>query len=269
MAYNQLAAEEGLSGDILEIGVYHGLSTIALAAMRRANERLVVIDPFDDASEDNAVRYGLKIRDQFEKNFAEFYPNAPFLTVMARSSANVTPADIGRGFAFTHIDGGHSREETHNDLRLCHELLNRGGLLALDDYFNPDHPGVCEGAVEFFLRDRSALRPLAIAYNKVLFRKDGADSQLNARFLSAFAGIRHEIVTMWDSDVILLKQPLRAFVDLYASTPQRIVRLGSLGARAILRPSRATIAARHGRGVTLQVELENASAEKTPEGEKV
>ena len=41
MACNEVMAAHGVAGDVLEIGVHHGLSTIALAAMRGDGARLV------------------------------------------------------------------------------------------------------------------------------------------------------------------------------------------------------------------------------------
>ena len=39
MAYHQLLADEGLAGDVLEIGVHHGLSAIGTAALRGEGRR--------------------------------------------------------------------------------------------------------------------------------------------------------------------------------------------------------------------------------------
>jgi hypothetical protein len=269
MAYNQLQAGSGASGDVLEIGVYHVLSSIGVAALRGAGRRFVVVDPFDNSSETNAAMYGNGIRDHFERNFSGFYPDAEFLRVIARPSLGLTTADIGTGFTFCHIDGGHSREETYNDLALCHDALAGGGLLAIDDYFNPQHPGVCEGAAEFLLRYAGAIRPLAIAYNKVLFQKGVGTTNLNVKFLAAFPAVKHEIVTMWGCPVILLASPLRDYLDLYGSTPDRFIPLGAAGTRAMLQPSTDDLRVRPGRDFALEVQIGNSSGESTPFGKNV
>ncbi|HEX4275890.1 MAG TPA: class I SAM-dependent methyltransferase [Bryobacteraceae bacterium] len=272
MAYNQLRRAEGPDRDVLEIGVYHGLSTIAMAALRGAGNRLVAIDPFENSPADNIAMYGGGIRAKFERNFSGFYPDAAFLNVIGKSSRDVTAASLGGNFTFCHIDGGHSREETCHDLELCCEILVDGGLLAMDDYFNPQHPGVCEGGVEFFLRDCGRLQPLAVAYNKVLFQKCGKAAEklgLNERFLAAFPRFEHEMVTMWGAPVILAAAPLRDSIDLYASTPECFVPFGSAGPRAIFRPSTPVLRAQLGADVTLEVEIENVSSEKTPAGRNV
>jgi hypothetical protein len=273
MALNQQIRAEGLDGDVLEIGVYHGLSTIALATLRSEGKKLVVVDPFENSQESNIAMYGKGIRAHFERNFASFYPDAPFLNVIARPSSEVTPQDLsadgGKRFSFCHIDGGHSREETCGDLRLCNSVLMEGGLLAIDDYFNPQHPGVCEGAVEFYLENRDTLQPLVIAYNKVLFQKRRDSGARIEKFLAAFPGIGHEIVTMWDSPAILLSGRVREYVDLYESSPQRFVRPGANGPRVTLTTGTSKLKAPHGKKVVLDVDVENVSPEATPSGKGV
>src|ERR1019366_9345773 len=109
-----------------------------------------------------------------------------FIRILARPSRDLAAGDFGQGLSFCHIDGGHSRQETFADLRLCHEALATGGLLALDDYFNVEYPGVSEGAVEFMLKHPGALQPLAIGFNKVLFQKQPVAFDTNEGFLRSF-----------------------------------------------------------------------------------
>src|ERR1700722_18166791 len=270
MAYNQFTLEHGVvAGDVLEIGAYHGLSTIAVATLRGAGKRLVVIDPFDSVKDDNVSPYGFGIRAHFDRNVAGFYPDRGFLHVIGRPSSEVTAADLGSGFSFCHIDGGHSHRETYEDLRLCYEVLSDGGLIALDDYFNPEHPGVCEGAVDFSLRHPGWLRPLAVAYNKILFQKGRETTNINAKFLAAFSGIEHKCITMWERPAILFSAPLREYLDLHASTPERFVSLGATGPRAVLRPIVPTLRAGPGNKVALDVQIENVSSEPLPSGQGV
>jgi hypothetical protein len=74
-------------------------------------------------------------------------------------------------FSFCHVDGGHSRAETLHDLELSTSLLVPGGLVALDDYFNPEFPGVCEGAIEFWTRHPKVLRPVALLSTRLSFKR--------------------------------------------------------------------------------------------------
>ena len=268
MKYNQLAFQDGERGHVLEIGVHHGLSTIAIAALRGAGKQLTAIDLFEAQQKKNVSSSGRGDRSQFEKNMREFYPDSTFVRVIARSSGELTPSDLGSGFTFSHIDGGHSPEEVYHDLKLCYDVSADGGLIALDDYFNPEHPGVCEGAVEFSLRHPGWLRPLVAGYNKVLFQKArGASTDLNAAFLRAFPDLEYKTVRMWKSPVILLGAPIREQIDLYASTSENLVQIGSIRAR--LTPTVKSIRARPGQRIDLEVKVENVSSEVFPAGEGV
>ncbi|MGH9646084.1 MAG: class I SAM-dependent methyltransferase [Bryobacteraceae bacterium] len=270
MKYSQLAFKDGERSNVLEIGVHHGLSTIAIAALRGTGKQLTAIDLFEDQQKKNVSGSGSGDRGRFEKNMHEFYPDSSFVRVIARGSKDLTPADLGSKFTFSHIDGGHSPEEVYHDLKLCYDISADGGLIALDDYFNPEHPGVCEGAVEFSLRHPGWLRPLAAGYNKVLFQKPReAPIDLNSLFVRAFPNLTYRTVRLWKSPVILLGAPLREQVDLYASTPEDLVRFGSAGARARFTPSVKSLRARPGQQIDVEVKVENTSFEAFPAGEGV
>ena len=268
MKYNQIAFKPGELGNVLEIGVHHGLSSIAMAALRGPGKQLTAIDLFEKQQKKNVSGSGSGDRGHFEKNMREFYPDPAFVRVIARPSGELAPSDLGSGFTFIHIDGGHSPEEVYNDLKLCHDVSEDGGLIALDDYFNPEHPGVCEGAVEFALRHPGCLRPMIAGYNKVLFQKPrNTSTDLNESFLKAFPDLEYKTVRMWKSPVILLGAALREHIDLYASTPEHFVRFGSSGTRARFKPAVKSITARPGQHIDIEVRVENASSEVFPAGE--
>ncbi len=267
MAYHQPLARRGVSGRVLEIGVHHGLSTIALAALRPPGEPLHAVDLFETMQERNVSRSGAGHRAVFESNMREFFPDLSFLHILARGSADLKPRDLGKGtFSFCHIDGGHSRQETFSDLELCHALLLPGGVLALDDYFNPLYPGVSEGAVEFLLRHPKALRPLAIGFNKTLFQKLPAPAGLNEELLQTFPAASTKPVTLWDGAALLFTAPFRSCVDLHASTPRNLQPAGDTPPRALFEPAAATLQAPAGSTIGLPVALTNTSPDVFPHG---
>ena len=266
MAYNQLVAAHGVSGDTLEIGVHHGLSAIAVAALRAG--RFYAVDLFEELQDHNFSRSGEGNRSLFETNMRRFYPDPGFLRILARPSSELSEKDLGRGFSFCHVDGGHSREETLSDLRLAHSILLPGGLVALDDYFNPEYPGVGEGAVEFMLRHPHALRPAAIGYGKTLFQKLPAPSDLFADFARAFPMAETKTVQLWGEPTPLFGVPFRTYIDLYASTPERFVPFGSVK-RAAIAPALAELHASPGEKAALTVTVANCSNETLPAGERV
>ena len=55
---------------MLEIGVHHGLSALALAAIRRDGAQLVAIDLFDELQARNVSGSGSGSRARFVRNMA-------------------------------------------------------------------------------------------------------------------------------------------------------------------------------------------------------
>jgi Methyltransferase domain len=269
MAYHQLLAEHGIAANVLEIGVHHGLSTIAIAALRAPGAQLYAVDLFEKLQSQNVSGSGAGNRAIFERNMREFFGNIDFIVPITGASGSLDRSSFQGDFSFCHVDGGHSRAETFHDLDLAVSLLVPGGLVALDDYFNPEFPGVCEGAVELLVRKPGVLAPVALAYNKVLFQKQPAPFDLNVAFWRAFPRIPHKIVEMWSSPAVLFADIFRSYFDLYASTPDCLKAMGAAGARAVLASAKPRTQARPGSSITLPVEVSNVSNEAFPAGDRV
>ena len=269
MAYAGALREHGIAGDVLEIGVYHGLSSIAVAALRGPGGRLHVVDLFEDQQDKNISQAGIGNRTKFEANLQRFYPTLDFLRVIPSVSSDVRAQDFPpASFSFCHVDGGHSREETFHDLSLCAELLIPGGVVAVDDYFNPSFPGVAEGCIQFHFERPGQLRPIFIGYNKVLFQKLPGP-ELNPQLLSSFPRLQHQTVQMWSLPALYGKDPLRFQLDLYSSTPDRLIPRGSGAQLATLKPRAEMCRATSGRECRMSVVVTNTSEEAFPKGEKV
>jgi len=260
MAYAQAAASVGIDGDVLEIGVHHGLSAIAVAAIRKAGSKFAAIDLFDDLQAQNRSGSGSGSRSRFERNMAEFFGDTGFVRCITASSDTVLPDELGDQFSFCHVDGGHSAAETRADLDLCTRVLMPGGLLALDDYFNPAHPGVCEGAIQFWLANEAPLRPIASGFNKVLFQKQPATSCLDDVFERLFGGIPHKTVRLWETPIRWFNA-LSPFFDIAVSTPRRLVRSSAFRMNAELTPRATDVRAVRGSGIIhIPVQVVNRSS---------
>ncbi len=269
MAYNQLLAAHGIAADVLEIGVHHGLSTIALAALRAPGSKLYVVDLFERLQAQNTSRSGSGNRQIFERNMREFFGDTGFLKIVEGDARSLARGSFAGDFSFCHVDGGHSRTEVVHDLELAVSLLLPGGIVALDDYFNPEFPEVCEGALEFSARRPGVLAALACGYNKVLFQKLPAPFDTNAAFRAAFPEVRLKEVGMWSSTALLFPQELRSYFDLYASTPHALKPMGAEGPRAILSPTQPRAWVRPCESTTVPVEVRNVSKEEFPAGKQV
>src|SRR5580704_3323649 len=82
MAYNQLNAAHGIAGDVLEIGVYQGLSAITVAHLRGAGRRMTAIDMFETRVTDAAYGSGKAYRELFEANMRAFHEPLAFLDIV-------------------------------------------------------------------------------------------------------------------------------------------------------------------------------------------
>jgi hypothetical protein len=258
MAYGQLAAEGGVQGHALEIGVHHGVSAVAVSTLRGPAHRFVAIDLFEQQAQ-NTSHSGLGDREIFLANMARVHGSTDFVRVLARPSGELRPSDLGTTFAFSHVDGGHSCEETLSDLVLCDAVLMPGGLLGLDDYFNPNFPGVSEGASRFAMAFPGHLRPLAVGFNKVLFQKLPAPDDLNAKFRKVFPGVSVVPVTFWGQEAFLIAAELKSCFDLDASEPGRLVPASKAVLRAEYRLGQERLALAPGASTVLSVEVRNRS----------
>jgi hypothetical protein len=261
MAYNQLIADAGIAGDVLEIGVHHGLSAIGVASLRGPAGSFVAVDLFENLQAQNVSGSGSGNRQIFRRNMETFYEDLGFLKPIARASTEIKPRDLGKQFSFCNIDGGHSQHETYHDLDLCCRILLTGGLVALDDYFNPMYPGVCEGAARFMLRYPKVLRPIAVGFNKVLLQKQPCKFDLNVRFSEKFPRIPRVVTTMWQVPTLLLDRgPFRAFIDLGGSCPNHLIPSSEHVFGVDFKLDDDHLTARRGQEVTVRVTTVNRSA---------
>jgi len=263
MAYNQL---NRATGDVLEIGVHHGLSAIAVGALAGAGRHFVAVDLFDELQDRNQSRSGAGNRQAFLQNMQTFFDDLGFLKVFAGHSSKLRPAELGSQFSFCHIDGGHSPEETYRDLDLCARILMPSGLVALDDYFNPAFPGVSEGAVRFHLEQGEKLKPIAIGFNKVLFQKQPAANDLNLSFSSAFKRMPAQSATLWGQPVNYFTSSFLPIVDLANSSVHSLVLKEETAVLASFSPRFSKLEAAPGQTVNLRVTVENRSETPFPHG---
>ena len=266
MAYTELIRADGIAGDVLEIGVHHGLSAIAVGSLAGPGRRFVAVDLFDELQDHNQSRSGAGNRAAFWGNMQRFFEDLEFLKVFACHSSELKPEELGAQFSFCHIDGGHSPEETYKDLELCARILMPGGLVALDDYFNPSFPGVSEGGVRFYLEQPEKLKPIAIGFNKVLLQKQPAETDLNVAFASTFKRFRAESAVLWGVPVNYFTSSLQPLVDVAKSTEQSLVLKEETAVLASFNPQVSRLEARPGQSVALPVTVENRSETPFPHG---
>lgn len=149
----------GLSGDLFEIGSYHGRSTSVMAKHLRPGEKIVVCDAFESESDDPYEN-----RPSTEKLLRNIRLLNPTFSqddaVIHQCMSNDLQLGENQKFRFIHVDGGHSADQAYFDINLCATHLISGGVLVIDDYHHRDWPGVTT-AVDRFVSERQDFSILA------------------------------------------------------------------------------------------------------------
>ena len=157
---DELQAEVGLTGDLLEIGAYQGRSAILLQYFCRGGERLSVCDVFespafnDENEHEREFFYRDLTRQSFERHFRRIHADLPI--IFQCKSHELASRLAGQAFRIIHIDGGHVHEVVRHDVQLAKHLLIEGGAVVIDDYRTDHTPGKFYGS--WTLRDQFASR---------------------------------------------------------------------------------------------------------------
>ena len=165
----------GIMGHIGEIGVHHGKLFVMLYLLRRSGEKGIAIDLFDE-QDLNVDKSGKGDRSIFVENVRNLAGDASQLEIMATDSTKITGADVSRlvggKLRLLSIDGGHLKNIVAHDLHTATECLAEGGVVLVDDYLNPEFPGVTEGTLAF-LADDKQLRPFCVSSQKLYLTTKG------------------------------------------------------------------------------------------------
>lgn len=189
---NALQKLNRVSGDLLEIGVYHGKSAILLGYFIQANEQLVVCDLFERRPSTAANRaevglwYSDLTRDRFESNYLRFHTCLP--RTLSCSSPNLIQAgNLSRTFRFIHIDGSHLYPIVRQDIFTARVLLREGGIVIFDDYRSEHTPGVAAAVWEEVILGR--LIPLCLTPQKFYATWDQSHHRLRKQLAKR---VQHE-----------------------------------------------------------------------------
>ncbi|MCC3246483.1 class I SAM-dependent methyltransferase [Methylocystis sp. WRRC1] len=154
-------ADQGITGNLLEIGVFCGKYFAVLVDSAIATDSTALgIDTFQYSPEQRVVdELGRVFGPDGKKSFA----------IWRRQSSSVTPHEIAAAIQqprFISIDGAHDFENVYRDLLLCEQVLGSEGVIAVDDFLNPLTIGVNQ-AVNAFLSTPRAVVPVAYISNKL------------------------------------------------------------------------------------------------------
>ncbi len=164
--------KESIPGNIFEIGVHHGKSSLLLGMFIKPNENKLIVNDIFDHQDLNISKSGLGSEQIFKKNYKNFFNTEDGLEIITKPSSKLTIDDTGNECIFFSIDGGHSANETFIDLVTAKNAISKEGIIAVDDYFNCGFPGVSEGVCRF-LSENEDVVPWIYCFNKmILIRKD-------------------------------------------------------------------------------------------------
>lgn len=164
--FDEIQRRENIRGNLFEIGAHHGKTSIFLAHAAAVDEQVGVCDIFEDEEG----------REVFLANMRRFtaIPEER-LSIFTKRSAALTADETTTKCRLFHIDGGPAAEDVFADLVTADRAVLPDGVLAVDDVFNANWPGVSEGFYNFLTTRPDAFVPIFIGGNKVyLTRPDAA-----------------------------------------------------------------------------------------------
>ena len=159
-------------GPIAEIGVFEGKFFTGLAKTFGPGGAHAAIDVFD-MQEFNLDKAGVGKKDVFLKNVAAHGVDADRVTCFQRDSLTLNTRDTQAmheqfgGFKFFSVDGCHEVLHTMHDARFAMSVTDPAGIITIDDYMNPNWPGVIEAVAKMYLLDEYPFVPLLFTCNKL------------------------------------------------------------------------------------------------------
>ena len=162
LAIDQAQKAAGIRGHVGEIGVLFGKLFILLYLLRREDERAVAVDDFSEVAS----------QEQFLRHLDGQVGDRRALRLLRADSRRLSAGDLtsaaGGRFRLFSIDGNHAADAVEHDLRIVCGALSPAGVIALDDYFAEDWPGVSEATCRFLATGQGGeLVPFAIGANKL------------------------------------------------------------------------------------------------------
>ncbi len=192
---NDIQNKLGISGHVGEIGVHHGKLFILLYLLAREEELALALDIFEQQAL-NVDKSGCGNLTTLKMNLDTYAGGQSKLKVINADSTTIGATEltsaVGGEFRFLSIDGGHMANIVRYDLNTASSAICDGGVIILDDYFNPEFPGVSEGVNQFFQMDnKKKLVPFFVAMNKVYITTHNYAERYMDHFVQADLGISY------------------------------------------------------------------------------
>lgn len=178
--------ESKTPGDLVELGVYLGKSTILIGEHQRPDDTFVVCDlfgapaPDDDNDAESTKSYKDLTREEFEFNYRAFHDELP--VVVQAPTGMILDHVRPDSCRFVHVDASHLYRHVRVDVQTARTMLNDDGIVVFDDYRSPHTPGVSAAVWEAVLT--LGLKPVALSPQK--FYGTWGDAESTRRELIAW-----------------------------------------------------------------------------------
>ena len=168
----EIQDELEISGNIAEIGVYHGKLFIYLCLTLNRGERAFAFDLFESQPNIQCIRTEEDMQKfnaiNLEFNLAKFGLGNDNVTIITANTQDLEPKDLlyhleSKKVRIFSVDGDHSRRGVRHDLNLATAATDESGVIIVDDLFNSLCPSNTEGIIDFFSTDNQNWEPIAIA----------------------------------------------------------------------------------------------------------
>ena len=145
--FNELHSKNNIKGHIVEIGVYKGKSFSFLSHFIKDTENLYGYDTFpEDFYESTNLaleNYGANV--QYELIKAD---------TSELNNDDIKAKIDGQGIRILHIDAGHEYHEVFHSLLSFSPYVINNGIIVMDDYQDPEFPGIEAAVLDFCEIDR-------------------------------------------------------------------------------------------------------------------
>lgn len=184
-------ADNGITGDMLEIGVQYGTTAFLMLESLRRNEHATFIDLEKTAEWIQGIEG--PYRDQASHSY------------IVANSMDLGPKDLPSACRWIHVDGGHLYDCIASDLNLVSGASSDDGITVMDDFFEISWPDVTVAVTDHLRRDDRLIPFLLVNRKLYCARTPESASRYVEMFGSFLTSNQSEVgqVQFWD-DVIMM-----------------------------------------------------------------
>src|SRR5258708_9304320 len=144
-------AQQGITGDMVEMGVFRGKSAAVLARRMSPSETLHLYDIEDYLDRDKVGRSSTKIEFNIKNTF----------DLKRRDLKN-----LKRSTKFCHVDASHMFDPTVHEIDLADYMLADYGILCLDDFTNLNYSQILSSTFKYLFTRQTDLTIFLVTAEK-------------------------------------------------------------------------------------------------------